>query len=135
MFPRNENQNEGTFAKTTLLRNRPFIFRSYWLEQSKSPKLHFLNARDLNASAGPEEASDLQGRIGCVVSECKRFTQQGPQSQSLFTRSRIPRSRTRTQTLEEDKRATTNVQNGLVLFFLFSYKKALILRKVLREKF
>ena len=24
MFPRNENRNEGTFAKTTLLRNRPF---------------------------------------------------------------------------------------------------------------
>ena len=28
MFPRNENQNEGAFAKTTLLRNRPFI--SLW---------------------------------------------------------------------------------------------------------
>ena len=27
-FPRNENRNEGTFAKTTLLRNRPFI--SQW---------------------------------------------------------------------------------------------------------
>ena len=27
MFPRNENRNEGTFAKTTLLRNRPFISR------------------------------------------------------------------------------------------------------------
>ena len=25
MLPRNENRNEGTFAKTTLLRNRPFI--------------------------------------------------------------------------------------------------------------
>ena len=25
MFPRNENRNEGTFAKTTPLRNRPFI--------------------------------------------------------------------------------------------------------------
>ena len=25
MFPRNENRNEGTFAKTTLLRNRAFI--------------------------------------------------------------------------------------------------------------
>ena len=25
MFPRNENRNEGTFAKTTLVRNRPFI--------------------------------------------------------------------------------------------------------------
>ena len=25
MFPRNENRNEGKFAKTTLLRNRPFI--------------------------------------------------------------------------------------------------------------
>ena len=25
MFPRNENQNEGTFAKTTLLQNRPFV--------------------------------------------------------------------------------------------------------------
>ena len=25
MFPRNENRNKGTFAKTTLLRNRPFI--------------------------------------------------------------------------------------------------------------
>ena len=24
MFPQNENRNEGTFAKTTLLRNRPF---------------------------------------------------------------------------------------------------------------
>ena len=32
--------------------------------------------------------------------------------------------------LEEDKRATTNVQNGLVLFFLFSYKKeSLIFKK------
>ena len=28
MFSRNENRNEGTFAKTTLLRNRPFI--SQW---------------------------------------------------------------------------------------------------------
>ena len=28
MFPRNENRNEGTFAKTTLLRNLPFI--SQW---------------------------------------------------------------------------------------------------------
>ena len=27
MFPRNEHRNEGTFAKTTLLRNRPFISR------------------------------------------------------------------------------------------------------------
>ena len=25
MFPQNRNRNEGTFAKTTLLRNRPFI--------------------------------------------------------------------------------------------------------------
>ena len=25
--PRNENRNEGTFAKTTLLRNRPFVFQ------------------------------------------------------------------------------------------------------------
>ena len=25
MFPQNENRNEGTFAKTTLLQNRPFI--------------------------------------------------------------------------------------------------------------
>ena len=25
MFPRNENRNEGTFAKTTLVRNRPLI--------------------------------------------------------------------------------------------------------------
>ena len=30
MFPWNENRNEGTFAKTTLLRNRPFI--SQWEE-------------------------------------------------------------------------------------------------------
>ena len=28
MFPRNENRNDGAFAKTTLLRNRPFI--SQW---------------------------------------------------------------------------------------------------------
>ena len=28
MFPRNENRNKGTFAKATLLRNRPFI--SQW---------------------------------------------------------------------------------------------------------
>ena len=34
----------------------------------------------------------------------------------------------RLQFLEEDTRATTKVQNGLVLFFLFSSKKALILR-------
>ena len=25
MIPRNEKRNEGTFAKTTLLRNRPFV--------------------------------------------------------------------------------------------------------------
>ena len=31
--------------------------------------------------------------------------------------------------LEEDKRATTNVQNGLVFFFLFSATKTLILRE------
>ena len=36
--------------------------------------------------------------------------------------------------LEEDKRATTNVQNGLVFSFLFSFSKALILRKALGEK-
>ena len=35
-------------------------------------------------------------------------------------------------TLEEDKRAPTNVQNGLVFSFLFS-KKDFILRKVLGE--
>ena len=29
MFPRNENRNEGIFAKATLLRNRPFISRWY----------------------------------------------------------------------------------------------------------
>ena len=29
MFPRNESRNKGTFAKTTLLRNRPFI--SQWI--------------------------------------------------------------------------------------------------------
>ena len=34
MFPRNENRNEGTFAKTTLLRNRPFI--SQWLVPEQS---------------------------------------------------------------------------------------------------
>ena len=39
------------------------------------------------------------------------------------------------ESLEEDKRATTNVQNGLVFLFLFSFKKALILREVLGEKF
>ena len=27
MFPQNENRNEGTFAKTTLLRNCPFVSR------------------------------------------------------------------------------------------------------------
>ena len=31
--------------------------------------------------------------------------------------------------LEEDKLATTNVQNGLAFLFLFSYKKAFILRE------
>ena len=35
---------------------------------------------------------------------------------------------------EEDERATTNVQNGLVFVFLFSFKKALILRNVLGDK-
>ena len=29
MFPRNENRNEGTFAETTLLRNRPFVSHIY----------------------------------------------------------------------------------------------------------
>ena len=43
--------------------------------------------------------------------------------------------RFRVQILEEDKRATTNVQNGLVFFFLFSLKKALILRNVLGGNF
>ena len=41
MFPRNENQNEGTFAKTTLLRNRPFISQwvlyGAWNENSSPP--------------------------------------------------------------------------------------------------
>ena len=36
--------------------------------------------------------------------------------------------------LEEDKRATTNVQNGLVFFFLFSSTKGLNFQKVLGEK-
>ena len=36
-------------------------------------------------------------------------------------------------TLEEDKGATSNVQNGLVSFFLFPLNKALILREVLGE--
>ena len=35
MFPGNENRNEGTFAKTTLLRNRPFI--SQWKELAWLP--------------------------------------------------------------------------------------------------
>ena len=29
ILPRNENRNEGTFAKTTLLRNRPFVSSRY----------------------------------------------------------------------------------------------------------
>ena len=36
------------------------------------------------------------------------------------------------RTLEDDKRATTNVQDGLVFFFLFSFiflRKGLILRE------
>ena len=37
------------------------------------------------------------------------------------------------QFLEEDKRATTNVQNALVFFFFVLLKKTLILRKVLGE--
>ena len=36
----------------------------------------------------------------------------------------------RRSTLEEDKRATTNVQNGLVFFFYYLFKEALILRQV-----
>ena len=36
---------------------------------------------------------------------------------------------------EEHKRATTDVQNGLVFVFLFSFTKALIIRKVLGEMF
>ena len=36
---------------------------------------------------------------------------------------------------DSDKRATTNVQNGLVFFFLFSLKRALILRESLGDKF
>ena len=35
--------------------------------------------------------------------------------------------------LEEDKRTTTNVQNGLAFFFLFSLTKTLILREALGE--
>ena len=36
--------------------------------------------------------------------------------------------------LEEDKRATTNVQNGLIFFVFFSKRNALILSEVLRGK-
>ena len=36
--------------------------------------------------------------------------------------------------LEDDKRATTNVQNDLVFFFVSSFKRALILRKALGGK-
>ena len=36
MFPRNENRNKGTFAKTTLLRNHPFV--SWWNSNSKQFK-------------------------------------------------------------------------------------------------
>ena len=59
MFPRNENRNEGTFAKTTLLRNRPFI----------SPVIHkkgttyFLKEGLLE---GPQDCSvggSMQGRF------------------------------------------------------------------------
>ena len=35
MFPRNESRNEGTFAKTTLLRNRPFISQWAFLVSTK----------------------------------------------------------------------------------------------------
>ena len=38
MFPRNENRNEGTFAKTTLLRNRFFFFLSLG-ETLRSPPI------------------------------------------------------------------------------------------------
>ena len=38
MFPRNENRNEGTFPKTTLLRNRPFI--SWWHFSTHLTRVH-----------------------------------------------------------------------------------------------
>ena len=51
------------------------------------------------------------------------------------TESQAPKVSQTTLFLEEDKRAATNVQNGFVFFFfVFSLKKALILRKVLGEK-
>ena len=34
MFPRNENRNEGTFAKTTLLRNRPILSPSNFYDKT-----------------------------------------------------------------------------------------------------
>ena len=37
MFPRNENRNEGTFAKTTLLRNRPFISQRPFSGKADTP--------------------------------------------------------------------------------------------------
>ena len=50
MFPRNENRNERTFAKTTLLRNHPFISRWALLVVDK----RVVSKRVVSADVPPE---------------------------------------------------------------------------------
>ena len=58
MFPRNENRNEGTFAKTTLLRNRPFILQvNYGKEQPPSQNM---------TVPLPEPPAGWPTRVGCT---------------------------------------------------------------------
>ena len=59
MFPRKENRNEGTFAKTTLLRNRPFVsqWKFLWLDGDRS-RLCFCDL-----SQGKTKWQQLKGKI------------------------------------------------------------------------
>ena len=61
MFSRAEKRNEGTFAKTNLLRNRPFVSQCYdpgdHLKKCRSPDLESAE-KVLQKSAGPKRGAE-----------------------------------------------------------------------------
>ena len=66
MFPRNENRNEGAFAKTTLLLNRPFISQwalgCFWRVRFFSAPLRFSSIVRANLK-GAERKRTLQNTL------------------------------------------------------------------------
>ena len=83
MFPRNENRNEGTFAKTTLLRNRPFSAtakRGFW-KRGNCVKFGFLALTFLSSSYLWRLFGHLCSNVTPEMDPC--WATEGPKTQPL----------------------------------------------------